>query len=187
MAALRQIFARGNLAALSIPVARRPLNRLAPLIPQIQQRWSSYKSSSKYTTPEDYTDYDITKDPNEWKYVERVLGYKIIPKPPTGNVKLPSGYKLASAAPTNYPYFIERTKNYMQPVYLTRNPRGYKKITKIAKIQGDIWALERDMKQYVEECMKKKIASQIHEFAGVIKFKGDCVNRVKEWMDMKGF
>lgn len=68
------------------------------LVFQIQQRWSSYKSSSKYTTPEDYTDYEITKDPNEWKYVERVLRYKIVPKPTTGDtcIKLPSGYKPAS-------------------------------------------------------------------------------------------
>jgi len=89
--------------------------------------------------------------------------------------------------PTDYPYFIERTKNYMQPVYLTRNPRGTKRITKITKIQGDIWTLERDMKRFIEECTGRKIASQIHEFAGVIKFKGDYVNRVKEWMDTKGF
>lgn len=75
----------------------------------------------------------------------------------------------------------------MQPVYLIRNPRGTKKVTKINKIQGDIWAMERDVKQYLEKCMGKQIASQIHEFAGVIKFRGDCVNRVKEWMDMKGF
>lgn len=53
-------------------------------------------------TPEDYTDYDITKDPNEWKYVERVLAYKIIPKPATGDIKLPSGYKSASGKHDNY-------------------------------------------------------------------------------------
>lgn len=46
-----------------------------------------------YTKPEDYTDYEITKDPNEWKYVESVLPYKVIPKPPTGDVDLPSGWK----------------------------------------------------------------------------------------------
>ncbi|XP_024885265.1 probable 39S ribosomal protein L49, mitochondrial isoform X2 [Temnothorax curvispinosus] len=153
----------------------------------IQQRWGSYKSSSKYTTPEDYTDYEITKDPTEWKYVERVLRYKIIPKPATGDIKFSSGYKPASALPTDYTYFVERTKNYMQPVYLTRSLRGAKKVTEITKIQGDIWALERDMKRFLEERMRKKVASQIHEFAGIIKFKGDCVSRVKEWMDMKGF
>jgi len=54
------------------------------------------------------------------------------------------------ALPTDYPYFIERTKNYMRPVYLTRNSKGTKRITKITKIQGDIWTLERDMKRYIE-------------------------------------
>ncbi|XP_071626940.1 large ribosomal subunit protein mL49 isoform X2 [Temnothorax longispinosus] len=194
MAALR-ILARGNLAAIPQfprPVPVQPLyraatSRVAFLGPQIQQRWGSYKSSSKYTTPEDYTDYEITKDPTEWKYVERVLRYKIIPKPATGDIKFSSGYKPASALPTDYSYFVERTKNYMQPVYLTRNLRGAKKVTEITKIQGDIWALERDMKRFLEERMRKKVASQIHEFAGIIKFKGDCVSRVKEWMDMKGF
>lgn len=75
----------------------------------------------------------------------------------------------------------------MQPVYLIRSPRGIKRVTKVTKIQGNIWALERDVKRYIEECTGKKIASQIHEFAGTIKFKGDCVSRVKEWMDIKGF
>lgn len=75
----------------------------------------------------------------------------------------------------------------MQPVYLDTSYRGTKKITKITKIQGDIYALERDVKQHLEEYAGNKVASQIHEFAGIIKFKGDCVSRVKEWMDKKGF
>lgn len=75
----------------------------------------------------------------------------------------------------------------MQPVYLDITYRGMRKITVINKIQGDIWALERDVKSYVEEHTRKKLGSQIHEFAGILKFKGDCVSRVKEWMDMKGF
>lgn len=75
----------------------------------------------------------------------------------------------------------------MQPVYLYRSPRGIKKVTEITKIQGNIWALEHDIKKYVEECTGRKIATQIHEFAGLIKVKGDYVNRVKEWMHTKGF
>lgn len=62
-----------------------------------------------------------------------------------------------------------------------------KKVTEITNIQGDIWTLERDIKSYLEDHTKRKLASQIHEFAGIIKFKGDFVSRVKEWMNMKGF
>ncbi|XP_012055687.1 PREDICTED: probable 39S ribosomal protein L49, mitochondrial [Atta cephalotes] len=185
MATLR-ILACGNLVAVSNFV--QLLNRVTTTrVSQIQQRWSSYKSSSKYKTPEDYTDYEITKDENEWKYVERLLPYKIIPNPPTIGNKFPSGYKPASASPKDNPYFIERTKNYMQPVYLYRNPRGTKRVTEINRIQGNIWILEQDMKQYIQECTGHRIASQINEFAGLIKLKGDYVNRVKEWMNTKGF
>jgi len=93
----------------------------------------------------------------------------------------------STAVSTDYPYSIERTKNYMQPVYLESTYRGMRKITKISKIQGDIWTLESDLKKYIEERTGTKIASQIHEFVGTIKIKGDYVNRVKEWMAMKGF
>lgn len=143
-----------------------------------------------------------------------MLRCETIPKPPTGDVDLPSGYKPArgkqqllhthihvqnflyvknkflfnsTVVPTDYPYFIERTKNYMQPVYLERSYRGMRKITKINKIQGDIWALDRDLKKYLEERTGVKTTSRIHEFAGIIKIKGDYVNRVKEMLDEKGF
>jgi len=75
----------------------------------------------------------------------------------------------------------------MQPVYLYRNPRGTKRVTEITRIQGNIWILEQDMKQYVQERTGHRIASQINEFAGLIKLKGDYVNHVKEWMNTKGF
>ncbi|XP_012227385.1 large ribosomal subunit protein mL49 [Linepithema humile] len=188
MAALR-IFARSSLAAILNPA--RPLNSVTTSrvasVAQIQQRWSSFKSSPIYEGSENYTDYEITNDPKEWEYVERLLRYKTIPKPPTGDVQLSSGYKPARAVSTDYSYFIERTKNYMQPVYLRITHRGTKRYTKIGKIQGDIWALERDLKKYLEERTGVKTASQIHEFAGILKIKGDYVNRVKEWMDTKGF
>ncbi|KAL6436532.1 hypothetical protein ACFW04_004778 [Cataglyphis niger] len=184
MAALR-IFARSSLAT-SLKSSRTTSN-IAPVIPQIQQRWSSYKSSPTYTKPSNYTSYEVTKDPDEWKYVERLLRYKIVPKPPTGDIELPSGYKPARASPTDYPYFIERNRNYMQPVYLNRSRKGIKKTTKLGKIQGDIWELDRDIKKYIEECTGHTPPSQIHEFAGIIKFRGDYVNRIKDWMNIKGF
>jgi len=75
----------------------------------------------------------------------------------------------------------------MQPVHLLLFARGERKITRISKIQGDIWKLEHDLKQFVEKRVDKKLAIQIHEFAGTLKIKGDYVSRVKEWMNMKGF
>ncbi|RLU20181.1 hypothetical protein DMN91_006788 [Ooceraea biroi] len=188
MAALR-VHARGSFA-LFLNSARSfdhvATSRVAPVVNQIQQRWSSYKSSSKYKSPGHYTDYEITSDPNEWKYVERTLRYQIIPKPPTGDVELSSGYKPACASPKDRPYFIERTKNYMQPVYLVISHRGTRRITRIKNIQGDIWKLERELIEYLEKRTGQRFATQIHEFAGVLRIRGDYVNRVKGWMDTKG-
>jgi len=75
----------------------------------------------------------------------------------------------------------------MQSVHLLLSNKGVKKITRISKIQGDIWKLEHDMKKFVEKSTGKKLDIQIYEFAGVIKIRGDYVNRVKEWMNVKGF
>ena len=43
-------------------------------------------------SPEMYTDVEISKSPEEWKYVERLLPSKIIPKPQP-KVEYPSGWK----------------------------------------------------------------------------------------------
>lgn len=75
----------------------------------------------------------------------------------------------------------------MQPVYLCLSYKGQRKITRISKIHGDIWKLEQELKEFLEKRMEKQMYTQIHEFAGTLKIKGDCVNRVKEWMDIKGF
>ncbi|XP_011264939.1 probable 39S ribosomal protein L49, mitochondrial isoform X1 [Camponotus floridanus] len=189
MAALR-IFARESLATI-LNSARTSshvaTSRVALVLPQIQRRWSSYKSSPTYTDSKNYTDYEITNDPNEWKYVERLFRYKVVPKPPTGDVKLPSGYKPACASPTDYPYFIQRTRNHMQPVYLGITHRGMRRLTTVKNIQGNIWELDHDIKIYLKKRLRVAPPSQIHEFSGVIKYKGDYVNRIKDWMNIKGF
>lgn len=85
------------------------------------------------------------------------------------------------------PYFVERSKNHMQPVYLQLTFRGMRKVTHLRRIQGDIWMLETELKKYVEEKCGKRIGSQVHEVAGQINFRGDHVASVKEWLDSKGF
>lgn len=50
-------------------------------------------SSPKYSDPTKYTDYEVTKDPKEWEYVERVLKPKVIPVPCLENKEYSSGWK----------------------------------------------------------------------------------------------
>ncbi|XP_012264333.2 probable 39S ribosomal protein L49, mitochondrial [Athalia rosae] len=154
---------------------------------KIQQRCSSFKSSPKVGDPSNYTEFEISKDPKEWFFVERILALKTVPPAPTStDTELPSGWKPQSADAKKLPYFVARTKNHMQPVYIARTHRGMRRITELHKIQGDIWTLEADLKKYLEEQSGKRVATQIHEVVGQVNVKGDHVIRIKEWLDKKG-
>lgn len=40
---------------------------------------------------------------------------------------------------TQWPYYVRRTRNHMMPVYMLTKAGGSQHITKIGKIDGDIW------------------------------------------------
>lgn len=78
----------------------------------------------------------------------------------------------------------------MQPVYLRISQRGIRHLTLVRKIQGDIWQMERDLRQFIEPRLKIRypvIATKINEMSGQITIRGDHVALVKKWMDIKGF
>lgn len=133
------------------------------------------------------SNYEITKDPSEWKFVENLLTTKIIPQP-LQKSEYPSGWKPPNLEEAkNSPYFISRTKNHMQPVYIERTHRGMRRITVISKIKGDIWLLEQDVRNYLENLNSKKVQTHINEVSGEIQIRGDHVSNIKGWMDEKGF
>ncbi|XP_076648173.1 mitochondrial ribosomal protein L49 [Halictus rubicundus] len=188
MAALRLI-ARSKLSAIILRSARQlePLNHATPIPVQIQKRWGSYTTSPEYKDPSKYTDYEVTRDPKEWEYVERLLKPKIIPEPQFENKEYPSGWKPPTAKPEDYPYYIRRSRNFMQPVYLHTYNRGMRRLTILKNIQGDIWALETELKEHMRNETGRPIGVRINELVGIIKFRGDFVSLIKRWMDSKGF
>ncbi|XP_015179927.1 PREDICTED: probable 39S ribosomal protein L49, mitochondrial [Polistes dominula] len=187
MAALR-IFTRSCFSPIfHASTALQSMKHTFPTITEISKRWSSYKSSPIYKDPSHYTDYEISTDPVEWDYVKRLMKNKVIPKPTSTDQNLPSGWKPATAKPNDYPYFIQRTKNHMLPIYLARSFRGMRRITHVRKIQGDIWKLEEELKKHIEETKKRTVGSRVNEMVGEIKFRGDFVSCVKQWFLDKGF
>lgn len=99
----------------------------------------------------------------------------------------PSGWKPQTINPKSYPYFIKRSRNHLLPVYLDIAYRGTKRMTKIPNIQGDIWALEEDLRRFIERYIGRKIVTRVNEFAGVLWIRGDFVNLVKDHLLKKGF
>lgn len=74
----------------------------------------------------------------------------------------------------------------MHPIYLTRTFRGMRRVTKLRRVQGDIWQLEKELHAAIENRIGKQIVTRVNEMSGQIWFRGDFVNIVKEYLMSKG-
>lgn len=129
----------------------------------------------------------MTKNPEEWKYVERVLPPVVVPEPKKLS-EYKSGWRPQGEDLTDRPYYIGRSRNHMMPVYLLISQRGQRRHTVIRKIQGDIWQLEKDLRPFLEDQVKpKNLRLQVNEFAGKICIHGDHVNAIKYWLGERNF
>lgn len=160
----------------------------------VSVRHSSFKSSEPLT-PElqdrmNQRNIEVLKSPPEWKYVERLLGERIIAPAPVGDKYLPSGWKPqkdVTELKERYPYFVNRSRNHQIPVYLLATFRGQRKITKLKRIEGDIWALEKDLKNMLEKTLKKRVETRVNEVSGQIDFKGIHVDMITNHLLEQGF
>ncbi|XP_055376282.1 probable 39S ribosomal protein L49, mitochondrial [Condylostylus longicornis] len=153
---------------------------------EILKRCSSFRSSNNVRDINEYPEVEILKNPPEWKYVNMLLKQPVVPKP-TSKAEYPSGWTPATANPSNVKYFINRTRNYMIPVYLKTAYRGQRRLTLIRKIEGDIWLFEKDIRQHVESNIGKICATRVNELCGQITIYGDHVNLVRSFLISKGF
>lgn len=136
----------------------------------------------------EYPKIEIFKDSVEWKYVEKLLAPKIVPRPALKE-EYPSEWtpQKLNRKSNKQPYFIERTKNHMIPVYIDRTFRGMRILTKLRRVEGDIWALESELKNIIETSTGKKIITRVNEMNGQIEFKGDHLNLIHDYLMSKGF
>lgn len=125
--------------------------------------------------------YEVSKNPNEWKYVESILPPKVIPQPKP-LAEYPSGWKPQENITEDLPFYITRTKNHMIPVYLKISQRGTKRLTYVKKIQGDIWLMEKKLLEFLQREEIRPIRSQVNELARHICFHGDYVNAIKYYL-----
>lgn len=74
----------------------------------------------------------------------------------------------------------------MVPAYLEITFRGHRYVTVLKKIKGDIWLLEKELREYIERRVGKKIGSRVNELSGQIRYKGDYVTIVQDFLKAKG-
>ncbi|ALC48507.1 mRpL49 [Drosophila busckii] len=148
---------------------------------------SSFRSSKELQPLEQYPDIEVLHNPPEWKYVERLLPPTLVPAP-VAKPAYPSGWQPATADGTAEGYLVARTKNHMVPVYLQTRFRGERRITVVRRIQGNIWALEQELREVVQRARNGKIcATRVNELSGQIHIHGDYVDILREHLKSKGF
>ncbi|KAG0729715.1 putative 39S ribosomal protein L49, mitochondrial [Chionoecetes opilio] len=125
----------------------------------------------------------------EWGYVERLFPPKTVPRPQAtpGEVK-PSGWVAPSASRDDHPYFVPRNRSHMLPVYLEHKPIISKYRTSVHHVEGDIFALLEELREYLKEQRQPKILNmRAHEPHQRIEVKGQYVAEVREFLLQKGF
>lgn len=155
-----------------------------PSLDQIGWRYSSFIGSKLYN-PEDKIDFDVSKDPEEWKFVSRLLPAKYIPEPIIKD-NFPSGWKPQSTDAINSPYYVRRSRNHMVPVYLSIAQRGIRKRTTIRHILGDIWLFSTDLKKYIEDEVKHDVGLKVDEVGCRVVLRGDYAHFAQKFILEKG-
>ncbi|XP_053174330.1 mitochondrial ribosomal protein L49 [Scomber japonicus] len=128
----------------------------------------------------------IVESAEEYKFVERLIPPSRVPAPPQHAGPTPSGWISPPASPPALPYMIRRSRMHNIPVY-TDKTKGSRATTLIRKVEGDIWALEKNVKQYLKELTGKELPTQVNEVTMTLKVKGHFDKELKEWLACKGF
>lgn len=153
---------------------------------QVVRQYSNYAHSPFVRKIKEQYDFDVVKNPEEWKYVERLLPFETIPKV-TPKESYPSGWVPPKEEAVDHLYFIQRSKNHELPIYLNITYRGTRKISMIKRIEGDIWLMNDEIKAYLKKKNNRYIETRVHEAAKFIETKGDYVHDLREWALSKGF
>lgn len=72
------------------------------------------------------------------------------------------------------------------PLY-RRVANGNRRITELRRIRGDIWALEKELREFVGQRVGKQPLTQVNELSGTLRLKGHVDNEVRAWLLLKGF
>ncbi|XP_077368077.1 large ribosomal subunit protein mL49 [Festucalex cinctus] len=122
----------------------------------------------------------------EYHFVERLIPPSRVPSPPKHSGPTPSGWVPPAETPPSLPYMIRRSRMHNIPVY-TDLTHGNRKMTLVRKVEGDIWALENDVKRYLKDVTGDELPTQVNEVTMTLKVKGHFEKELKEWLASKGF
>ncbi|AWP09121.1 putative 39S ribosomal protein L49 mitochondrial [Scophthalmus maximus] len=128
----------------------------------------------------------VIESVEEYSFVERLIPLSRVPAPPHHAGPTPSGWMPPADSPPPLPYMIRRSRMHNIPVYSDLT-HGRRKTTLIRKVEGDIWALEKDVQQYLKNVTGRELPTQVNEVTMTLTVKGHFDKELKEWLASKGF
>lgn len=150
----------------------------------VQPGWG-LRRQSQSRGPPDYPSFVESAD--EYQFVERLLPATSIPKPPKHeHYPTPSGWQPPRDPAPSLPYFVRRSRMHNIPVYKDIT-HGNRQMTVIRKVEGDIWALQKDVEDFLSPLLGKTPITQVNEVTGTLRIKGYFDQQLKAWLLEKGF
>ncbi|XP_074932757.1 large ribosomal subunit protein mL49 [Phalacrocorax aristotelis] len=123
----------------------------------------------------------------DFAFVERLLPPTRIPDPPPHpTYPTPSGWSPPKGPPQPLPYFVRRSRLHNLPVY-PRLRKSNRRLTELRHVEGDIWALERELRAFLGGRGGKELEVQVNEVTGSLRFKGRWEGELREWLLQRGF
>ncbi|XP_077968043.1 large ribosomal subunit protein mL49-like isoform X2 [Styela clava] len=151
-----------------------------------QSRFLSGVESATESNENHSINYKISKD--DFKWVERLLPPSIVPSPPEhATYPTPSGW-IAPSNPPNKPYFVRRDRYHILPVMEMRKPKNSTRwMTVVRYVEGDIWALEKELIELVQPQLDYDPATRVHELTQSIWIKGVHEDIITKYLYDLGF
>ncbi|KAL1228341.1 Large ribosomal subunit protein [Trichinella pseudospiralis] len=147
-------------------------------------------------SPEETYKREVVESKEEFKWVKRLFPKTIIPDVPKhDSYPTPSGWMPPKDPPLPLPYYVRRTRYNLFPIYsemrrdelnLTTMEFSLVKLIILCKIDGDIFACEKDLVAFLEERLGRKIASHVNEPQGKIRILGAEVVDIEQFLLKNG-
>uniref|UniRef100_A0A915JTI4 Large ribosomal subunit protein mL49 n=1 Tax=Romanomermis culicivorax TaxID=13658 RepID=A0A915JTI4_ROMCU len=145
--------------------------------------------------PPKYTQVESSTE--EFKWVERLKPTVIIPDVPKHEkYPTPSGWRPPKNPPPALPYFVARNRKHVFNISLERRRDtldtvtvefNYVELVVLRNVHGDVFACEKDLKQYLTQKVGHTIATHVNEPQGKIRVKGADRSLVEQFLWDCGF
>ncbi|XP_005111872.1 39S ribosomal protein L49, mitochondrial isoform X2 [Aplysia californica] len=152
-------------------------------------RFQSSSAGGSHVEAEMPTQFEVSYE--DFKHVEPLLPSSVVPPVPehemypTSSGWFPPNDELRS----QQKYTVLRTKNHMLPVYakVQHRERRTQHLVTIKRIEGDIWALEAELRDFLEkETGGEIIRTQVHEVARLIRVRGLYAPLIADFLLKRG-